>query len=207
MSLAQLAAGLTALWADRAQRDAAGYVTTDVHLFSTEGSALVTEPIELGSPGVEWLYSPLLLDEVRIRATSVEAESALFVGIGPSTDVYGYLAGVGHTLISEFWGDRVQIVDGDTLGSAPEAQDFWVASAIGSGAQTVTWEPANGSWAVVVMNADGRPGVDVATDLGAVMPSLPWITIGLLAVGTVFLVGGTLLIAGMIRRQARAKVQ
>jgi hypothetical protein len=56
LSLALLGTGGTALWADRTQRDA-GYVTTDVHQFSISGSALMTEPTDLGSAGVGWLYS------------------------------------------------------------------------------------------------------------------------------------------------------
>src|SRR5512132_2938283 len=56
-SLALLGGGGTALWADRTQRDG-GYVTTDVHHFSTSGSALATKPADLGSAGVGWLYSP-----------------------------------------------------------------------------------------------------------------------------------------------------
>ena len=62
VSLALLGTGGTGLWADLTQRDA-GYVTTDVHEFSTSGSALATEPTKLGSAGVGWLYSPGLLGE------------------------------------------------------------------------------------------------------------------------------------------------
>ena len=50
------------------------------------------------------------------------------------------------------------------------------------------------------MNADGRPGVDVTTDLGATMPALMAIAIGSLALGALFLIGGVLLILGAIRR-------
>jgi hypothetical protein len=50
VSLGLLGAGGTALWADRTQRDAAGYVTTGVHEFSAPRSALVTERVELDSP-------------------------------------------------------------------------------------------------------------------------------------------------------------
>ena len=64
VSLALLGAGGTGLWADLTQRDA-GYVTTGVHTFSTSGSALATEPTELGSAGVGWLYSPGLLGKVQ----------------------------------------------------------------------------------------------------------------------------------------------
>ena len=201
LSLVLLGSGGTALWADRTQRDA-GYATTDVHHFSTAGSALATVSTELGSAGVGWLYSPGLMDKVRIRVTPVSTSPPLFVGIGPSTEVDSYLAGVNHTLITEFWGNTTEAVDGGPPASAPGTQDFWVASATGSGPQTLVWDPADGSWTVVVMNADGQPGIDVGTDLGAKVPALPWIAVGLLALGAILMAGGALLIVGAVRRRA-----
>jgi hypothetical protein len=205
VSIGLLGAGGTGLWADLTQRDAAGYVTTDVHTFSTSGSALVTDPVELDSPGVGWLYSSVVLGEVRIRVTPVGSHSPVFVGIGPSNDVDRYLAGVNHTLISEFWGNQVQTVEGGAPASAPGTQDFWVAVATGTGAQTLTWDPANGSWTVVVMNADGRPGIGMGADLGAKFPALLGIAIGSLVAGGIFLVGGALLIVGAIRRRRASR--
>ena len=206
-SVGLLGGGAVALWADHTQRDAAGYVTTDVHAFSTSGSALATEPAELDSPGVGWLYSSVLLGNVRIRVTPANADSALFVGIGPADEIDRYLAGVSHTVISDFWTDRVEAIGGGTPGSTPGAQDFWVDSATGLGAQTLTWDPANGSWSVVVMNADGRPGVDVRADLGATYPVLRGIAIGVLVIGALFLVGGGFLIAGAIRRSRAGRAR
>ena len=49
------------------------------------------------------------------------------------------------------------------------------------------------------MNADGRHGIDVGADLGAKLPAVPWIGLGVLIAGAVFLAGGGLLIAGAIR--------
>ncbi len=171
VSVVFLGSGGTVLWADRTQRDA-GYVTTDVHEFATPGSALVIERTTLGSAGTGWLYSPALLDKVRIRVTATNPGAALFAGIGPSADVDRYLAGVDRTVISDFRTDSVAVVSGGTAASAPGTQDFWVASATGTGIRTLTWTPADGSWTVVVMNADGRPGVDVRADLGARLPAL-----------------------------------
>jgi hypothetical protein len=200
MSVGLLGIGGTALWADLSHRDAAGYVATEVHSFSTGGSALATEPVELGDPGVGWLYSTVVLGEVRIRVTPVSQGSTLFVGIGPSADVDRYLAGVGRTVISDFWTNRLEATGGGTPGSVPGTQDFWVASATGTGPQTLTWDPANGSWTVVMMNADGHAGMRVTADLGATMPTLMAIAVGSFAVGGLFLVGGVLLIVGAIRR-------
>jgi hypothetical protein len=205
LSLALLGAGGTALWADRTQRDG-GYVTTDVHEFSTSSSALATVSTELGSAGIGWLYSPTLLDEVRIRVTPASPDLALFVGIGPSTDVDRYLAGVNHTVITDFWEEKVETVAGGQPRSAPTTQDFWVASSTGSGARTLEWDPADGSWTVVVMNADGRPGISVGADLGARIPAVLWIAVGLLVAGAVFLAGGVLLIAGAIRGRRASRV-
>jgi hypothetical protein len=202
VSLILLGSGGTTLWADLAKRDE-GYLTTDVRTFSTSGSALVTVPTELGSSGFGWFYSPGLLDKVRIRVTPSTTQAKLFVGIGRTADVDRYLAGVRHTVISEFFRDKaLRTVGGDTSASAPGAQDFWVASDTGSGARIVEWDPTDGSWTVVVMNADGRPGIDVVrTDLGATVPSLVWIALGVLVGGFVFLAGGVLLILGSARRR------
>jgi hypothetical protein len=206
VALVLLGGGGTGLWAELTQRDA-GYVTTGTHTFSTAGAALATESTHLGSPGVGWLYSPGLLGKVRIRVTPHSSGSRLFVGIGPSPDVDRYLAGVNHTVVSDFFGDKVQSVQGGPPRSAPGRQDFWVASTTGPGARTVLWNPSSGSWTVVVMNANGRPGIDVAADLGARMPAVPWIAIGLLVAGAVFMAGGGLLIVGAVRgaRSGRAR--
>ena len=203
VSLIPLGAGGTALWASVTQRDD-GYITSDVQAFSTSGSALVTEPADLGVPGFGWLYSPSVLGEIRIRVTPSSAETTSFVGIGPSNEVHRYLAGVGHTMITDFWSETVEPIDGDAIASAPSSQDFWVASDSGAGSGTVTWDPTAGSWSVVVMNVDGRPGVDVRADLGATIPPLVWISVGLLVFGLVFLAGGLLLVVGAIRRARTA---
>jgi len=181
VSVGLLGSGGTALWANAAQRDTAGYVTTGVHEFATTGSAVATERIDLGSAGIGWLYSPALLGTVRLRVTPLRPGPVLFAGIGPSADVDRYLAGVNHALISDFWTGKVQALGGGTPLSAPATQGFWAASATGAGPQALRWRPANGSWTVVVMNASGRPGIHMAADLGATMPTLPWIAAGLLA--------------------------
>jgi hypothetical protein len=202
VSLALLTGGGTALWADTTQRDA-GYVMTGVHEFSSAGSALTTEPTELGSSGVGWLYAPGLLGKVRIRVTPASPDSTLFVGIGPSKAVDRYLAGVNHTLISDYFGDKVRAIGGGRPGSTPGTQHFWVASTTGAGARTLLWNAADGSWSVVVMNADGRPGINVRADLGAEFPALLWIAIGLLAAGAIFAVGSAFLIrSSFVRRRS-----
>ena len=202
VSLGLLVGAGVGLWADLSQRDS-GYVTTGVHRFSTTGAALATEPTELGAAGVGWLYSPSLLDDVRIRVTPA-SPGPVFVGIAPSTDVDRYLAGVRHTLVSDYWAGRTEAVTGGTAVAPPATQDFWAASTAGPGARTLEWSPAEGTWTVVVMNADGKPGVDVEADLGARVPALLWIALGSLVLGAALMVGGVLLVVRAIRRRRRA---
>lgn len=200
LSLCLLGAGGTGVWADRTQREG-GYATTDVHHFSATGSALATKRTELGAAGFGWLYAPDILGKVRVRVTP-ESPGPVFVGIGPSAEVDRYLAGVKHTVISDFWRDDVESVGGGSPGSPPGRQSFWAASESGSGQQSLVWDPADGDWTVVVMNADGRAGIEVGADLGAKVPALLWVSIGLLLGGAIFLVGGGLLIASAVRRGA-----
>ena len=199
-ALMLLGAGGTGVWADLTQRDG-DYVTTDVHAFSTAGSALATESTKLGTSGIGWLYAPDLLDKVRIRVTPVSSGATVFVGIGATSDVDRYLAGVNKTVITDFWNDNVETVAGGAPATAPGTENFWVASATGAGAQSLVWDAKDGSWTVVVMNADGRPGVDVKADLGARFPAIVWIALGLLFAGAVFMTGAVLLIVGAIRRR------
>jgi hypothetical protein len=203
--LTLLGGGATAVWADLTQRDG-GYVTSEVHDFSTSGSALATVRTDLGTAGVGWLYSPSLLDEVRIRVTPASTGPPLFVGIGPSAEVDRYLAGVNHTVISEFFADKVETVDGGPSASAPGTQDFWVASDTGAGTRTVVWDSSDGAWTVVVMNADGSPGIAIGADLGARMPALLWIALGVLAAGALLTAGGGFLTVDAIRRGRAGRV-
>jgi hypothetical protein len=200
VSLCLLVGAGFGVWADLAQREG-GYVTTGVRSFSSPGVALSTEPTKLGSAGVGWLYAPALLGKVRIRVTPVGPRQPVFVGIGPSDAVERYLTGAAHTRIVDFWGSGVETVGGGRPAPPPGARPFWVASTSGSGPRSLIWDPEDGSWSVVVMNADGRPGIAVRADLGARMPALIWIALASLALGAIFMACAALLIVGAIRRR------
>jgi hypothetical protein len=204
LALALLGAGGVGLWADLSQR-VGGYVTPGGHDFSTSGSALVTEETKLGSAGVGWLYPASLLGKIRIRVTPVGSTSPLFVGIGPSSDVERYLAGTNHTVITDYFSDKVRLVGGGPTRAAPGTKHFWVASTTGPGRRSLFWKAKDGSWTVVVMRADGRPGIAVHADLGAHLPALRWVAIGVSVAGLIFMAGGVLLIVGAIRRRPSSK--
>ena len=85
--------------------------------------------------------------------------------------------------------------------SPPSAQTFWAESASGSGEQTVEWDPQDGRWRVVVMNADASRGVSSEISIGAELDSVLWIGIGLLGLGVLFAAASALAITGAVRRR------
>jgi hypothetical protein len=192
--------GTTLLVADRAGRDAEGFIGTPPQTVSTSGYALVLDPIELrGDPGAPDLEA--LLGQVRVAASS---PTGIFVGIGPASDVDGYLAGVERSrLAEERPGRRVvpQTLAGGAPSTPPQQQSFWSASATGTGTQQVTWTATAGRWAIVVMNADGTRPVTATLSAGVTAPALHWVWTALFwAAGPLLVLGAILIGLALPRR-------
>ena len=197
MGAGLLAGGCTLVWADQTQRDDDGYVSTPTERFDVSSYAIVSEPIDLveaNTEGVDWLLSEDVLGDVRLQA----ADGDVFVGIGPTRDVDAYLEGVEHHVLTDINYDpfrpRYEQRAGAAPATPPGEQDFWVASASGTGEQTMTWEPEGGNWSAVVMNADGSPGISADVSVGAEANFLIWLAIGVLVAGAILLLGGASLI-------------
>ncbi|MBE1495710.1 hypothetical protein H4696_002810 [Amycolatopsis lexingtonensis] len=193
-SMGLLTGGGTALWADRTQRDADGYLTAS-STFVSNGYAVATDPVRLR--GVAAPKADVVLGDVRIRATD-SAGRPVFVGIGRTADVERYLAATEYTTA----GNRTH------PGGAPavppgDAAGVWVAGASGAGTQTVGWPVLDGNWTAVVMNADGSRGVSVRAEAGSTAPALGWIALALLVSGAVALAGGAVLIGAAAHRASR----
>ena len=186
--LVALAGGGIALVFDQTQRDASGYLMTNSTAYSTGTYALVSDSYRTGAAGDAFIARDML-GTIRIGTQSTQP---LFVGIGPAAAVDSYLAGVRHEVATRF--DAAQsdfrLIRGGTPGSLPSAKHFWVADAVGSGAQMLSWSPANGDYRIVVMNADGSAGVHTDLAIGARLPHLLWIGIGLLGGGALLLLLG-----------------
>ena len=88
----------------------------------------------------------------------------------------------------------------------PQEAGIWTTSASGPGVQSVAWRPVPGDWTLVILQPDGRPGVDVAVDVGATVPGLRVLAVGLLVVGGVLLaVGATMVTAAVSTAHRRRR--
>jgi hypothetical protein len=204
VSLGLLVAGGVATWATNTQRDAAGYLTSDTRSFSTSSYAITSDEIDLGT-SADWVTPGDVLGTLRIRATDVDPTRAVFVGVGPQRAVESYLAGVDHLVVTN-WGTgrtRDVVTAGRSPARAPTDARIWITQAAGPGTQTLTWKPTSGHWVAVVMNADGSARVVVKADVGASVPDLAWMAVGLFAVGGVLLAAAVLLIAVPVARASK----
>ena len=193
IALGLIAAGGVGLWAHETQRDRDGFFTSDPVELESPGAAIVSESLDVGDLPVT---KPSFAD-VRLQAAPLDA-NPVFVGIGPVDEVEAYLQGAAQTVITD-----IDFPDGSVssreepgaeVSSSPGSQTFWVASAEGTGEQTVTWEVTGGQWAAVAMNADGSSGVAVEMTFGARIGWLLWASIGMLIGGAILLAVGSLLI-------------
>ena len=208
VSLGVLAGAGAATWADNSQRDAAGFLSTDTHPFSTPSYALTSDSIDLGTASDTFTPADLL-GTVRIRATSNRAAGAVFIGVAPAAAVDRYLNGVNHAVVSDW--TNGQTAFGQSAGGPPPlppiAARFWTAHTAGIGTQSLTWQPTGGNWMVVVMNPSGRPGISISADAGATIPDLGWIAVALWGLGIVLAAGATALIVVPVVRASRASAR
>ena len=190
-----LAAGTVALggavltWAHATQRDDDGFYSTSSERLDTATPAITSDEVDLGvSPEDTRWFDLGDLATVRIDVEGA-GESTAFVGIGPADDVRAYLDGVAQARIEDVGLDPFRVeyrfTSGTDRAEPPGEQDFWVAE--GTDEQPLVWEPEEGDWVVVVMNADGSAGVSVDASIAA---KADWI----LPVGLSLLIGGFFLV-------------
>ena len=168
IGVATLAGGAVLVAAHATQRDDAGYYQTSDERLGTSTAALVAR-VDLGDVD-DTVWADQWLGTVRIQARSADG-GGLFIGVAPADEVDRWLAGVPYERVTTPgygpFDTRTDVVEGDRSASPPGAQQFWVASEVGTGEQILTWPSERGVWSVVVMNADARPGLaaDVAVGL------------------------------------------
>ena len=195
-----LAAGILGATANQF-RDAEGFFAAPTETFTTQSYALTSPSVGeiTTAPGAQ----NLPFDFATVRLSAASTNSDVFIGIAPKADIDHYLDDVKRTEISSVRYFPFEVEYRDVPGShaptPPTEQDFWTESAAGSGTQQIQWSVAPGQWGVVVMNADGTPGV--TADLQAAVRSdlISPIATSLIIIGAVLLlIGLPMLIVGAV---------
>jgi len=198
LSVALLAAGAVVLGIHVTKRDNDGYYTSGHHRVTTPTRALVTDGLDIetgDAPG--WILRDGRLGTLRITASGT-TQRPVFVGIARTSRVDAYLRGVDSDEITNFDFDPFTVTKtrhpGTVSPEPPASLRIWSASTSGSGEQVVEWPVTQGDWSVVVMNADGAPGVATAMSVGARLGFVLWVGVGILAVGLLLLATGVAVI-------------
>jgi uncharacterized protein DUF4389 len=196
-----LAGGCAVVAVDQTLRDDDGFVMSPDRDLRTPTYAIVSERADLDTEGAEWALDAFL-GTVRIRAES-QTGRELFIGIGREDVVTAFLAGVEHDVVTNLDEEPTYSRQPGRRPARPPGNTIWAATASGTGEQTLEWEPEDGDWRAVVMNADASRGVSAEVAIGAEVDPLLWIGIGLLVAGGLLAAGGALAItAGVHRRRA-----
>ncbi len=186
--------------------DADGWVTTPTPRITTDAAAIVGTNIDvdLGEAIDDETFISFGEIPARIDVESRNGKD-IFIGIGTEADVARFLAETAHARV-DFFDDESDVT---TLGSGalvrdPAERDIWVAS---STTGHLDWDLASGRWSIVVTNADGSPGVDVAVTGAAKIPLIEAIGIGLLVFGVLAIVGGAIMLYFGVRADPRRNEQ
>jgi hypothetical protein len=195
------AAGAAVAIANSTHRDAGGYLMSSPVAVNTPGYALTSANLQING-AINLPHQ--ILGDAKVNATS-RGEAPVFVGVAKTSDLHGYLDGVRRTQVIAFGQDPLyEQLSGGAPSTAPTDIPIWVAQAVGTGTQTVTWPVENGDWTIVVMNADGSTAVSADVAAGANVPAIDWIYGALFAGAAVFLLIGAVLLTATVRRTRSA---
>lgn len=181
--------------------DPEGFISTRPIRLERASNAIVTRLAEIGPGWPPWRKG---LAKIRVEATGGDPARSIFLGIAESDDVQAYLADVAYDEIVNFELRPLRVSyrrqTGSSAPATPATQRFWRVFAQGPGPQTIEWDVEPGEWVLVLMNADGSAGIDLEGSVGAKVPWLFWVGLGLLIAGAIFLALGIFMIYFAIRR-------
>ena len=184
---------------DTSMRDGEGYLMSEPVRYDTASWAISTQDVRLHADGAGESLPGALLGDLKLTAEAPDG-AEVFVGIARTEDVEEFLDGVGHAVLIDMDGTSTdpEPVYREVGGAGPRAlpgdADIWAAQVSGPDVQTLQWDIDRGDWTVVLMNADGGPGVAADVAAGATVPALGWGIVVLLVLSGAGLVSGSLLV-------------
>lgn len=160
-----------------------------------------------------WRAKPSDFATIKLAFSSEDASKKIFIGIAQEEDVEPYLADVQYDEMTEwssfrpspFRPSQIEVeyerFEGGSPASDPASQQFWTASAHGSGTVELDWEPETGNYWVVLMNEDASAKIDATATLGIKIPFVSNVIGGVLLTLSLFGLGiGALLIYLGVRK-------
>ena len=198
LGLAGAAVAVTVV--DQGARDEDGFLMSDAESFDSPSSAIASRSLRLHTDAPGDFLPSRLLGDARLVAVPGGDED-LFLGIGSTSDVEGFLRGVEHETVTGLEDGEPELAAhaGAEPAGSPTRETFWVAEDSGSGELTITWDLAEGDWTVVLMNADGSSAVSAEVAVGAELPGLDDAARVLGVLSVLAVVAGVVLVAVPVR--------
>jgi len=207
-----LIGGTGILWAERNLSDDKGFLTSGAFNLESDKHAIVLKggEIELDFDLPNQIAMSRDWATIKIVGES-NTDSPIFIGIAEATEAIGYLSGKNYDEVAEFdwrWNPvrrTTPIVSYKPhIGLPPDAPATvnWVTSVSGPGKETLEWDLEEGSYWVVLMNADASSNVDIDVEIGVKSPLLGALTRVLIIGGVIgILFGGGIIYLWVSRRR------
>ena len=172
-----------------------GRLDSGAHQVATSAVAVVSDISKIQN--VDQIVSVVGRPQIQLDVSGGNS-SGIFIGIGRTSDVDRYLAGVATDQVTDVgvrpFELRVDRVPGRAAAAAPAAQNIWVASAVSGTDAQLRWPVSNGDYRLVVMNADGTSNLISQARVQFVVPDMFWLSLVALAIGFTVTAGGIVIL-------------
>jgi hypothetical protein len=174
-----------------------GYVTSSTVRVVSETAVVTADGLRLDASR-RWALDTVGVDRARL---TVNSDRTVFLGVAEQSDLEAWLGTVGYDRLvrpTAGNGSELRRSGGPVQPVPPPAdQSFWIASMSGTGVVTLDWsleDMEEGTYALVLTNADGSTEVIASARAGVTVPDLAPIGFVLLGVGVLLALVGLMLV-------------
>ena len=191
--------------------DEDGYLKSKTQTIQVPSYGIVADEIdiELDQDAMRFFQRQGGFVSFKVTTESLDPTKEVFIGVARYADAYSYIDPMEYHEIADInmgWerGDEQETVyilhPGDAPATPPTEQDFWVVQASSAAEQTISWDPEEGNYYVVLMNADGSEGITANIRLGVQVPFFGGLGDILIGAGVVVGAIGLLMLYFTIKR-------
>jgi hypothetical protein len=209
--------GGSILWANAFLPDDDGFFISGDHRLDRNSYAMVTESADIDfdeewQGGWGWCgdWDSGDFVTIKIEGKNNDSSKGIFIGIAEESDWEEYLNDVEYDEVTDISLDpfTVDYINhpGNSSPEAPTSQSFWTESIYGTGRQVLEWEPETGTYSVILMNEDGSRSVDVDVAVGAKVPWLFGVGVGMVVGGVVALIIGILMVVFSLHGRKKSQL-